>query len=494
MADDPNVQTFDPNSLQAMLSVGATTQPTMPPAGNAAPPPAPDLGSGVGQPPPQLDLGSGGSTQQAPPKQSAVPALLGMMQQQFGGQNARGYAAAPAGQPGRPISRLDAFENFLGNFLSSFATGMSNAGTGPGASGRGFGAAVQAPYQRQVQQYQMGQQAQQLQSEQQLRQAQAQLTQSQAQMAQTPWGPMPAKLAAAMMGQYVKGGQAAETAATSREDVAQTKGQFDLQKAAITAQGKAPTEIQLIGKALQGDTQAKAQLDMLQQRRMALVQERNKGLAQRPLYQLQKVLDPETGQTKFATGASILEAQQQGKNLIPAGALSQKEIISVQQLQSEASPAIKGVRDNLAAFDNGSDRTILARLIKTAGAPTYGEEASWLGNVVNQGLKENLSPEGQKELQSLGRLAETMGRLRSTLGLPATDQSMAVTLSLLPGGSTPNSKFAGGQVDQLEQMIKQAVSIPAFGGAGGGAPKPKAGGGTTSKVDSLVNKYAGAKP
>src|SRR6266704_2109401 len=179
----------DPNQpLDPSFFAGAGAPPAPPPI-NPDPtmPAAPDLGTGVPQAQAQANL-SVTPQQKAPagpPQQSMVPALAGFLHQAFGGQNARGYEAAPPGQPGRPISRLDAFENFLGNFLSSFATGMSNAGTGPGASGRGFGAAVNAPYQRQVAQYQMGQQQQAQQSQIALQQAEAEQKQAQtAQMGQ----------------------------------------------------------------------------------------------------------------------------------------------------------------------------------------------------------------------------------------------------------------------------------------------------------------------
>src|SRR6266568_2692966 len=147
----------DPNQpLDPSFFAGAGAPPAAAPI-NPDPmmPAAPDLGTGVPQAQAQANL-------------SVTP-----------------QQKAPAGQPGRPISRLDAFENFLGNFLSSFATGMSNAGTGPGASGRGFGAAVNAPYQRQVAQYQMGQQQQAQQSQIALQQAEAEQKQAQtAQMGQ----------------------------------------------------------------------------------------------------------------------------------------------------------------------------------------------------------------------------------------------------------------------------------------------------------------------
>src|SRR5207248_8839255 len=81
--------------------------------------PQPDVGQ-LQFPQQPVDLGTGNNNQ-APPKPGGMPALAGFLTQMFGGQNQRGYAPAPQGQPGRPVSRLDAFENFVGNFLNSFA-------------------------------------------------------------------------------------------------------------------------------------------------------------------------------------------------------------------------------------------------------------------------------------------------------------------------------------------------------------------------------------
>jgi hypothetical protein len=240
---------------------------------------------------------------------------------------------------------------------------------------------------------------------------------------------------------------------------------------AAKMEGK-PNEIQLIGRAQQGDQEAQKMLDTLQGNRMALVRARGDAIGKSRLWMLQKAMDPETGEASYYTGFDILRNKQEGKNLIPMGALSSKDLISVQQLTSEAIPALKGVEDNLSAFDNANDRAIFAKVLKGAGTPARGQEAGWMGNVLNQALTSGLSDKGQKLAQADLRLAETMGRMRSTLGLPATDQSMALSLGLLPGASTPDSKYAKGLTQQLREMINQASGIPIYGGSGNAATKP----------------------
>src|SRR5215831_9826783 len=196
----------DLQDLQALISQGgpsglfpippsggpapANVQPPMAPTGTppivpspAQPIEAPNLGTGQENLPPTTQLTKEAQQaqwqqqqQQAPPKPSTMPALAGFLQQMFKGP---GYQDMGPGQPARPISRLDAFENFLGNFLQSFAAGMSNAGTGPAANARGFGAAVMNPYHQQLGQYQMEQAQQAQQSQLAYQQAQTQHLQAQ---------------------------------------------------------------------------------------------------------------------------------------------------------------------------------------------------------------------------------------------------------------------------------------------------------------------------
>ena len=191
MADPAPDQQFplplNPAALQEALTqlqpakTGQMQKPRQSPAAQAPPPPPPQVSAPLSstggtiidpsqvqnqqppampqQPPPDVNLGSAQTQPQksGPPKQSIVPTLGSFIADMIKGP---GYEQGAPGQPGRPISRLDSFENFIGTFLNSFSQGMSNAGTGPAANARGFGAAVQAPYQRQLQQYQLGQQQQ----------------------------------------------------------------------------------------------------------------------------------------------------------------------------------------------------------------------------------------------------------------------------------------------------------------------------------------------
>lgn len=258
---------------------------------------------------------------------------------------------------------------------------------------------------------------------------------------------------------------AAAKKASDAGDQEEFSKQINLAHQLASAKSVSPSnEIGLIMRANNGDQDAQKALDVLQQRRTDLVKARGQSMGQGRLWQLQTVMNPVTGETSYRTGFDILDAQQRGEQLIPTGKLPQDKVIAVQQLQSEATPALKQVRDALPAFDNASDRAIFARVMKSAGNPTRGDEPGWLGTVMNQALKEDLSPQGKQLAIAEGRLAETLGRMRGVLGLQATDSAMALTMRLMPGASTPNSKYAKDQLDTLDNMITKAVEIPAFGG------------------------------
>lgn len=174
MADATN---YGPELTPDMIAAGLPP-PAAPPAGLAGPsaqpapppvlPPPPDVQSTQQQQSPQFPAFQPQPQQGAqPPKPFGMPLLAQFLGQMFGGnsQERRGYADMGPGQPARPISRLESFEGFLGQFLNAFSQGMQASGHGPGANIRGAGAAMQAPYQTALQQYGLGQQAEQRQAE-----------------------------------------------------------------------------------------------------------------------------------------------------------------------------------------------------------------------------------------------------------------------------------------------------------------------------------------
>lgn len=415
--------------------------------------------------------------------------------------------------PGQMVpSKLDRFESFLGNFLQSLSTGLAQEGTGPGAAMRGAAAAMQAPYQQALQQYGLQQQGRMQQAQLAAEQAKTQQTRIQTQrmgtstMVTMPNGaqvmvpndqlanvlksmaPAQARLGAAELQAGAKLstqdnvnrvlGEARD--ALAKGDVATY--QAKLKEAGEMAAAKKPpvvknNETEWIARLINdpNDTKADAMLKKLQSNRKEIMEARGISIGKGRLYQLQSVYHPDTGETDLMTGFQYLEGKANGENLVPAGKVGQKDIEAVQQLRSEATPALKQVRSALSAFDNTSDRLLFARVMKSVGTPSAGNEHSWFQNVVDQVAKSGLSQKGQDLLIAEARMAETLGRMRGVLGLHATDSAMALTLKLMASYDTPNSKYAGKQIDTLEEMIKYATEIPAFTGkkgtSSGGAEK-----------------------
>lgn len=194
---------------------------------SAPPPQMPSDPAATQAPPPQVNLGT--QTQQGPPKQSSAPLFARALQAAFQGG---GYGPSSGGgpgdqgaQPGRPVSRLDAFEGFVGEFLNSFSQGMSNSGTGPAANARGFGAAVQAPYQRELQQFGVGQQQQQVQA--QIAQQQAETARTQAQTDKVPVQPYgPTGPTIYMSAQEAKGIYQSQVAGQARVEAKQAQPRY----------------------------------------------------------------------------------------------------------------------------------------------------------------------------------------------------------------------------------------------------------------------------
>ena len=107
------------------------------------------------------------AAQQQPPQPGVRPNFLNLLDSLTG----KGIVGKSPSPLSRPVSRMDAFEGFLANFLQSMSAGMQ-VHPGPGANLRAAGAAMQAPYQQAVNEWELRQQASNLESERQFRQAQ----------------------------------------------------------------------------------------------------------------------------------------------------------------------------------------------------------------------------------------------------------------------------------------------------------------------------------
>ena len=190
------------------------------------------------------------------------------------------------------------------------------------------------------------------------------------------------------------------------------------------------------------------------------------------MYQIGAYMDPNTQQLVPLSNFDAIEAIRNGRNLIPAGRLPAGMAVSVQQLVSEATPAIREASRYLKAYDNVGDRAIFAKVLANNPAAATGQENTWLNTVLTQAATGQLSPEGRALLVRLNRLNESVGRLRGVLGLPATERMVAMTLSLVPGPTTPDSAMARDIMDQLQAVVTNAVGIPMLQGIGGDGKPP----------------------
>jgi hypothetical protein len=166
------------------------------------------------------------------------------------------------------------------------------------------------------------------------------------------------------------------------------------------------------------------------------------------------------GQDEDMTGWEYERRKATGEQLTPTGRLSGNTVTAYQRFRMESVPALQGVEKDLGAFDNAGDRAIFAKIMKSAGTPDHGQEFPWMQNILRQALAEGLSEQGRDLTINLNRLAETMGTLRASLALPSTEQSMLLTLGLLPGPATPDARYARSQLANLKSIIDQASNVP----------------------------------
>jgi hypothetical protein len=210
----------------------------------------------------------------------------------------------------------------------------------------------------------------------------------------------------------------------------------------------------------EGDV-ARQVLKAQEEEQIRLVKARGLAFGQGRLYSLHDYIQADGTPTQL-TGFEYLARRDRGEKLTPTNRLSPNVIVGYQRLQSEAGPALQGVLDNIGSLDNASDRAIFARVMKGAGRPDYGQEASWMHNILDQVATDQLSPEGQRFKISLARLADTMGLVRASMALPATDSAMQLTMSMLPGPSTPDAAYGRMQVQSLRGIIVQSAALPMF--------------------------------
>ena len=270
---------------------------------------------------------------------------------------------------------------------------------------------------------------------------------------------------------------------TATKKMAQLKQLQDASKAT-----GAPNKTSLIIRANAGDPEAQAALKKMQEMDMATAEARGIGFGKgRAAYQIGAYYD-EAGTLVPMSNLDAINAVHAGKILTPAGRLSPKDAIAFQQFSNEAAPAIALAKASAKAYDNEGDKLIFANIMRGAGTPAYGQEKQWLDNVLKQALAGKLSPEGRSEAMAITRLNETVGRMRSILGLPSTDTAMQLTLSLVPGPMTPDSKYALGQIDMLEQMANLAVNIPGMRNVVPGA------GGPGASLDQDLDRIFGPAP
>ena len=250
---------------------------------------------------------------------------------------------------------------------------------------------------------------------------------------------------------------ALQAAAAAQQKGDQPEFQKQLQLAHTLAQAKqtsAPNEIELIQKSNAGDKDAKQALDVLQARRKEIAGTRGAS-------QYSNFYDPDLQRNVRLSNTDAAAQSATGKQLIPTGPVPATQILQTQRAQNAIPAAIAEVRKHIAAWDNPTDRKIFAQAIKET--PGAADHQTWFGNMLNQIALDKLSDDGKGAVLAMRRLNESLGSLRVVAALPSTVGSMAATMALAPGSQTPSAKFAGAQLDMIQQLVEQETGVPFLG-------------------------------
>jgi hypothetical protein len=234
---------------------------------------------------------------------------------------------------------------------------------------------------------------------------------------------------------------------------------------------KAQTRYTLEQAALHGDKDAKNILDYDFKREYALKEAigmgRAKGYA---MYQLRNFLFDD-GQQVTMSAYQFMTGQQNGafkdRGVVMINNLTSDQIGTVQRMQSAmglpGTPmyehgALKGMYDNLDAFDDTKTRAIFAKALQAAHHDS--DVVQWLSNMVDQLSQQKLDDKGLKALAYTNRLREALGTMRKAGYLPSTEASQDLMYRLVPGGGTSSSKQAKIQLDMVADEVKNATEIP----------------------------------
>ena len=183
-------------------------------------------------------------------------------------------------------------------------------------------------------------------------------------------------------------------------------------------------------------------------------------------------VNEETGETQPLNGFQVQDRIKNGESWQMVGNIPPDTVLAMQQVARTYQPGITAVESHLKAFDNGSDRAIIAR-IKAANPNLRGMDESTLGTWIDQNLTAQLSDDGKQLVQDIKVLAEVMGRLRKLTGQSSSEMNTSLLLGLLPDERTPNATYGRQQLEKVRNYIDGMVQAPILGGGRfAGSSKP----------------------
>jgi hypothetical protein len=210
------------------------------------------------------------------------------------------------------------------------------------------------------------------------------------------------------------------------------------------------------------------------------------------------VLDPTTGQLRYATPQEINKLNTQGQPLAPAGpgekALQKSALL--EDIRGNIQTVRSALQDpNMPEFSAGQRAQIAIAL---GGKDPQGA----LSAALRGGVLGSMNDAQQHYLINLAQLTENAMAMRSVLGAGQGSEDLRAAIrSTIPGPQTPTKKYAGQQLDAFEGVLnrleKGIPNVPlvqrgAGAGAQAGAGGAGAAGGHVIQIGSKFYQYNGS--
>jgi hypothetical protein len=226
---------------------------------------------------------------------------------------------------------------------------------------------------------------------------------------------------------------------------------------------------------------------------LALLKDRGMSFGMGRLYQYTDddgVLGPK-GATVMLNGFDLQDTMRgTGGHFTQTGSINPTILLGTQQLVGKNKGIFDELEKDMGVWDNESDRMAFARVMRANPGAAAMDESS-LGVYLDQNLKGQLSPQGQRYLRNILIASEVLGTSRRLTGQTSTGMTTQLIVAMLPSETTPSSAYGRASLKALRNYLDGLVEAPILGQVTkkgiADAAKPM----TDEEIGSLVDEVLG---